>query len=513
MITAITLQNFKGIGAEPMRVPVKPLTILFGANSIGKSTIVQAIHYAREILEREKVDPDRTLGGGSAMDLGGFRALVHNHDLKNEICLRFDLDLSKEELPENSRDPPWFDMEGAYAKDDFKSAWVELKTAWNFATNRPYLLEYKTGVNEEWFARTTAVPMKGVIEIDCNWQHPLLLERFYDGCAPDPLKEEEREFEIHSVLPRWGEVISAEFPLLRPPGGGARAREGDGRWGFTAPFSRFYVGPGQLLHDQLQRFRYIGPLRRTLPRSHRGMRALDESLWADGTAAWDVLANSDDAFVEETRGWLLGEGRLNTGFSLRLNKFRRIPIDSPLFTELADALRNGQISKDAIDRLEKERERYPVETQLVIVDEARDLEVEPLDIGIGISQVIPVVVAALTTEEGILAVEQPELHLHLAVQAALGDLFIETAIGDRHNLVFIETHSEHLILRILRRIRESSAKKNTSTPQVSPDDLSLLFVGNRQTGTNIQALRVDHRGRILDLIPGGFFEEGFAELF
>jgi predicted ATPase len=44
MLTAITLQNFKGIGAESMRVPIKPLTILFGTNSIGKSTIVQAVH-------------------------------------------------------------------------------------------------------------------------------------------------------------------------------------------------------------------------------------------------------------------------------------------------------------------------------------------------------------------------------------------------------------------------------------------------------------------------------------
>src|SRR5829696_397082 len=99
MLTAITLQNFKGIGAEPMRVPIKPLTILFGANSIGKSTIIQAVHYAREILERNNLDPDRTIAGGSAVDLGGFKSLVHNHDLDNQIILRFDLNLSETDLP------------------------------------------------------------------------------------------------------------------------------------------------------------------------------------------------------------------------------------------------------------------------------------------------------------------------------------------------------------------------------------------------------------------------------
>ena len=59
-ITAITIENFKGI-SEPVRVELKPITLLFGANSVGKSTIVQALHYVREILERNNVDADRCL--------------------------------------------------------------------------------------------------------------------------------------------------------------------------------------------------------------------------------------------------------------------------------------------------------------------------------------------------------------------------------------------------------------------------------------------------------------------
>jgi uncharacterized protein YuzE len=51
MITAIEIENFKGIG-ERVRVPLKPITLLFGANSSGKSSIIQALHYAREIFER-----------------------------------------------------------------------------------------------------------------------------------------------------------------------------------------------------------------------------------------------------------------------------------------------------------------------------------------------------------------------------------------------------------------------------------------------------------------------------
>src|SRR3989339_609931 len=97
-ITAITIANFKGI-KEPVRVELKPITLLFGPNSSGKSTIVQALHYAREIFERQNLNPDQTMLGGVAIDLGGFESLVHRHDKTLPIPIRFDLDLSREGLP------------------------------------------------------------------------------------------------------------------------------------------------------------------------------------------------------------------------------------------------------------------------------------------------------------------------------------------------------------------------------------------------------------------------------
>ena len=78
VITAITLENFKGIKG-PCRIKLRPLTMLFGANSAGKSSVVQALHYAREIFMRQNTDPDKTLLGGS-MDLGGFSNMVYKHD-------------------------------------------------------------------------------------------------------------------------------------------------------------------------------------------------------------------------------------------------------------------------------------------------------------------------------------------------------------------------------------------------------------------------------------------------
>jgi predicted ATPase len=91
----IEIENFKGIG-ERQVVELKPITLLFGPNSVGKSTILQALHYLREILERGNIDPDVTIAGG-LIDLGGFATLVHNHELHRAVCLKIVMDLSDEQ--------------------------------------------------------------------------------------------------------------------------------------------------------------------------------------------------------------------------------------------------------------------------------------------------------------------------------------------------------------------------------------------------------------------------------
>ena len=91
-LTRIEIANFKGIG-ELQSIDLKPITLLFGANSAGKSTVLQALHYVREILERGNPDPDQTIAGG-LIDLGGFATLVHNHDLNRSIIIKLVVDLS-----------------------------------------------------------------------------------------------------------------------------------------------------------------------------------------------------------------------------------------------------------------------------------------------------------------------------------------------------------------------------------------------------------------------------------
>ena len=67
-LTRIEIENFKGIGKRQI-IDLRPITLLFGPNSAGKSTILQALHYVREILERQNPDPDQIVVGQYAEEM------------------------------------------------------------------------------------------------------------------------------------------------------------------------------------------------------------------------------------------------------------------------------------------------------------------------------------------------------------------------------------------------------------------------------------------------------------
>jgi predicted ATPase len=151
---------------------------------------------------------------------------------------------------------------------------------------------------------------------------------------------------------------------------------------------------------------------------------------------------------------------------------------------------------------------------LVLIDIRNDTPVSHRDVGIGISQVLPVLVYSYANQEKTIAIEQPEIHLHPALQAELGDVFIESALGERKNTFLLETHSEHLILRIMRRIRETTAG---TLPQgltpIKPDDVAVLYVEPDGSRSIIREMELNANGEFVKSWPGGFFEEGLREIF
>lgn len=122
------------------------------------------------------------------------------------------------------------------------------------------------------------------------------------------------------------------------------------------------------------------------------------------------------------------------------------------------------------------------------------------DMGSGVSQLLPILASAIAaSSNSTVLVEQPEIHLHPKAQSDLGDVFVESLGGSRQFIV--ETHSEHLILRIRRRIAQGD---------ISPDKVSILFVERLRGVPRITEVRPDRRGHF-PAWPRGFFEEGYEE--
>ncbi len=112
-------------------------------------------------------------------------------------------------------------------------------------------------------------------------------------------------------------------------------------------------------------------------------------------------------------------------------------------------------------------------------------------------------------------VQQPELHLHPALQSSIADIFIEELNENVGSQFLIETHSEHLLLRILRRIRESEKQKCLSQLLELDNTQVAVYYFNPHVGgeTHVSSLPISPIGDFYTDWPRGFFEERNNDLF
>jgi predicted ATPase len=128
-------------------------------------------------------------------------------------------------------------------------------------------------------------------------------------------------------------------------------------------------------------------------------------------------------------------------------------------------------------------------------------EVLLTEVGFGVSQVLPVLTLLYYVEEGSTVIlEQPEIHLHPLAQAGLADAILKAC--QRRNLqVIVESHSEHFLLRLQRRMAEGG---------VRPDHVRLYFCETESGASRLVPLELDLYGRITNW-PRNFLGDAFGE--
>jgi predicted ATPase len=150
-------------------------------------------------------------------------------------------------------------------------------------------------------------------------------------------------------------------------------------------------------------------------------------------------------------------------------------------------------------------------TKIYLVDSTgRRLEIE--DVGSGIAFVVPVLVSI--SKNQISLIQQPELHLHPALQGALADAFIDR-LNESEGLwqSIIETHSEHMLLKFLKRVRDTEKLKNREL-KITPEDLAIYYFNPKPSGgVDLTRMMITPLGDFYNTWPRGFFDERYKDIF
>lgn len=525
-ITQITIENFKGIG-ERVDIPLRPITLLFGANSAGKSTILQALLYLQHLLHGRGAEADRLAVAGLAIDLGGFREFVHRRELDRKLRIGVTVALDDDGLPTvghvgDDEEQP----NAAPELDTIREASLFVDIEWSRQFERPVIVKYVVGLDGVPLAGIQTTP-GGESRLDVfNERHPLVA-----GIGEDTKTEDEdlrRAVSGHLTvryltsgvdegldggqalllgqreLPDFDRGLEGRWSL--PPRGDDEELDAKRVFDF---YNRAMVGVGRAVLAELDNMRYIGPIRCVPERNFTPLRSTAAGRWADGSGAWDLLFRENDDL-----NWL-DEGafeRLGLGVVPRQERYLEVPVGFSESTAGADQSEAKASKQASVVSKGDETDSFRRRTRVRFVTTVGGQSMSPCDLGVGVSQLVPVVVGALAPGYRILAVEQPELHIHPAVQCKLGDLLAWQVIRNRERTMLLETHSEHLMLRLLRRIRENGeGELPKDAPALTPEDVAVLYVESAPEGMKITELPVTSEGDFDGQWPEGFFEERFDE--
>lgn len=478
----LKLTNFKGI-KETVTIPLAPITLLFGGNSSGKSTVLQSFLYLYEILINKDLSPEKTLKQGKGCVIGSFDNLIHQKDLANVMSIEVELDASGSILESYLEESDeMFIQEFSGRTESFginepsiDTISLKLDVAYN-NEDGPYVKQVTVCINDKQFAEIRREASSKQIWLVLDQECVENLNELYD---------DESISKIISDGVGGGSFIYLDKMKQAVPDSNNRLVLSDSSWTDSGYFgdnpmvtklvlesilSQLISAPFKLLKRELEKLLHIGPVREVPIRGYAPNKKSTD--WYNGLAAWDMFAHAEDSL----------QNKVNEVFGVKgfCSKYKFI-------------------TKGFYNHV-------------VIRDEQLGIFHEPSELGIGISQVFPFVVALSDRRAKFVSVEQPELHIHPGWQLVLGDLLIDAIKNSSNRMFLIETHSEHLMLRLLNRVRNQVGDDGyNSELSINPEDLSVVCVYLHEGSPHYQRQIVTSDGDFELDWPEGFFEERYGE--
>ncbi|MBI4493071.1 MAG: DUF3696 domain-containing protein [Chloroflexi bacterium] len=445
MLRSLRLERVKS-WADTGQMKLAPITGLFGTNSSGKTSILQMLIVLKQTAESTDRAQVLNLGDDRALvDVGTFRDLVYGHVSPGAI--------------------------------DWSLTWSLPESLKVLDPEQPNAILFST--RELHFAAR-------VMEIEGAPSPRLVVDSFQYR-----LEDEDSGTEYCFGMQRGNEkadqfeLTASNFEFKRPRGRPPRLPAPVKCYGFPDQVFGYHQNAGFLAELQLafeellNRLYYLGPLREYPKRQYLWAGGQPSDMGRRGERTIDALLASRD------RADLISRGPR-----------RRL---RPLEWVVADWLKKlGLVHTFEVNRISEQSNLY----QVYVQKSSSSAKVLITDVGFGVSQILPVLTLCYYVPQGsTIILEQPEIHLHPSVQAGLADVLID-AVKTRHVQIVLESHSEHLLRRLQRRIAEE---------ELPSTDVALYFCEMQNASSKLTPLQVDLYGNITNW-PPDFFGDELGEL-
>jgi predicted ATPase len=452
MLKKIRIKNFKAF-RDTGDIEIRPITILTGVNSSGKSSIMQALLVLRQTIEsRDTEVPLHVVG--DYIDLGSYVDCVFQHRIaqKHATFLSFEYSIVPDSMGSAVRRYALLSRiaEDLSRKLDFREFHVSVAFGYNKKARTIYLRNFELkDANNRVVISATANAANQLIEgrseaLTADFDSKTTVKSFYKN-----LQRRKFFYEYKQRPPK--------LDIFR-----------DESYAEERQLTTFTSACYDATEQEFSKVFYLGPLRRKTPRYNPVTGETPQDVGFEGEHALKVIYKDFKAskrqsknLVEKLKYWLK---KFNVGIDLKVvtmsgNQFR-----------------------------------------LNIVDSHNNAIVNLSDVGFGVSQILPVIVEGFYAPRGsMILVEQPEIHLHPALESELGDLLSE--ISKEGKTVIVETHSEHLLLRLQKRVAEGALDAN---------DVAIYFVEPGKDGSTVERVGLNKYGQFINW-PQGFFEEDIRE--